>query len=58
MTNNKVMLAIVTSGVRWSNNIITELLGNYGKHLPPEAREEIKNATLALGRAMFELNKV
>jgi len=49
--------ATVVAGVRWSNNIITELLGNYNKHLAPKVKEELAKATMALGNAIFELGR-
>ena len=42
-------LAIITHAVRWSNNILVEVLSNHGRVLSDEQRDCIRTATRALG---------
>lgn len=43
-----VVNAIVKNAVRWSCNILVEVLGNYGQWLSSERRDAIKTAVAAL----------
>lgn len=38
----------IEAGVRWTKNILTELLGNYGTRLPLHKREALRKAVTAL----------
>lgn len=41
--------AILENGLRWCSNILVELLGNYGRHLPTDgARQALRNAVTEL----------
>lgn len=42
------IILIVDHAVRWSNNILTEVLGNYGKYLGDRKRRALSNAIAAL----------
>jgi hypothetical protein len=46
---------VVLNGLRWSSNIVVELLSNYGMSLPAPARKELMTATRALQGAMDEI---
>jgi len=39
---------IVLNGVRWSSNILTELLSNFGRTMPPAARVKLHDAVVSL----------
>jgi hypothetical protein len=50
--------AVVENGTRWARNILVELNGNYGKHLPSTARADLKTAVEALGRLDISLGDI
>ena len=47
---------VVTNAARWANNMVTEVLHNYGRYLSTEQRAALKEATAALSR--FQLAKL
>ena len=42
---------IVPSAIRWANNILVEIIGNYAEYLPEAASEYLREATAALAKA-------
>jgi hypothetical protein len=38
----EVVRTIVANACRWSQNILVEILGNYGEKMPSEARESLQ----------------
>jgi hypothetical protein len=44
-------LTIVEHAIRWSSNILNEVVGNHGRFIPVEAREHLKQATQELSSA-------
>lgn len=46
---DKAQLAVLESGVRWTTNILVELLNNYGAKLSPETGGHFRRAVRALG---------
>jgi hypothetical protein len=47
-TRRVVGNAIAANAVRWSCNVLVEVLGNHGEHLPDEVRDAIKLAVATL----------
>ncbi len=52
---------VVSNGIRWSSNIVTELIGAYGAKVPEDVETGIRDAVRALSRTMeaartWELN--
>ena len=45
---NAFILGTVSNGVRWTSNILAELLGNYGTQISPAARDALKSAIKSL----------
>jgi len=41
---------VVASAVRWTNNIICEVVNNHGRYLTEEQRDALKQASSALSR--------
>jgi hypothetical protein len=46
---------IVLHALRWTNNILVEVLGNYGPKLPPEARVRLRDAISAVNDTDTEI---
>jgi hypothetical protein len=53
-----IRLEILLNGVRWANNIVTEVLSNHGQVLPPGARKSLMGATRLLGEVVDEIRTV
>jgi len=44
---------VVDHAVRWTLNILVEVLGNHGEHMPVARRDAIKAAVRSLGDAQW-----
>jgi hypothetical protein len=52
------VFAVLESGARWCQNILTELSGNYARMLPAECREHLKIATTGISEFASSLAKL
>lgn len=52
MTKNEEF-EVIRAAVRWSNNILTEMLGNYGTSMPRDMRDKLRIAVSALSDISF-----
>jgi hypothetical protein len=50
-------IEIVKHAVRWTTNILVEVLNNHSLIIPPQARLSIKAAVSSLGDASQNLNE-
>ncbi len=57
MMKNTESLTVVEHAIRWSNNILTEVLSNHGRKLNPVAREHLKAAVCSLAEAFESIRK-
>jgi hypothetical protein len=55
---HETRLEIVLHGIRWANNIITEVLSNHAHTLPRPARDALLTATRNLTVATEEIRTV
>lgn len=46
--NKEVIKAIVSHGIRWAHNILTELLSNYGSFIDEQSYRKLREATKLL----------
>jgi hypothetical protein len=46
---------VVLHGIRWANNILTEVVGNHTGVLSPKARERLRDTLTALHEAEHEI---
>lgn len=53
--NTSTRITIVDHAIRWTSNILVEVLGNHGKAIPPSARDALRTAVEALSVASTEL---
>lgn len=49
--------AIIDNGLRWTNNIIHEILGNHSSVMTEETRQHLRDAVMSLSFAMSS-NKI
>jgi len=48
-------IEIVIHGVRWATNIMTELISNHSRIMPPKARDALSTAISALNEMNHEM---
>jgi hypothetical protein len=55
MSLNTTQQEILRHGIRWASNIITELAGNYARHLPEPVATHLRMAIDALYQAEHDI---
>jgi len=53
--NTSTRIAIVDSAIRWTSNILVEVVSNHGQKIPPSAYNALRMAVAALSTASAEL---
>ncbi len=55
---NAVTYVIVSHAIRWTNNILTEVLGNHGTRVPGPVRDHLRAAIACLAEADMALREI